>query len=113
MTAHMLRQMGTLKPLREEDPREAILKYAQEAEGMDLVTQVLFALYPSPPFFTKVFIIIYDFCFLFILAQKIPPILEFTKPINPSQYSIWSRRKTRTKRNKLANSNSPVRKFRD
>ena len=34
MTAHMLKQMGSLKPLREEDPREAILKYAQAAEGM-------------------------------------------------------------------------------
>lgn len=36
MTAHMLKMMGSLKPVREEDPREAILKYAQAAEGISI-----------------------------------------------------------------------------
>jgi hypothetical protein len=34
LTSHMLKQMGSLQPMREEDPREAILKYAKAAEGM-------------------------------------------------------------------------------
>jgi len=31
-TGHLLRTMGVLKPIRDEDPREAILKFAKEAE---------------------------------------------------------------------------------
>jgi len=49
-TAHLLKSMGSLKPLREEDPREAILKYAQEAEENPVFFGAYKSTQPKPIF---------------------------------------------------------------
>jgi WD40 repeat protein len=53
LTAHMLKQMGSLQPMREEDPREAILKYAKEAEENPAYFGVYKVNQPKPIFNTE------------------------------------------------------------
>jgi len=52
-TAHLLKSMGSLKPVRDEDPREAILKFAQEAEENPIYFGAYKKTQPKPVFNTE------------------------------------------------------------
>jgi len=52
-TSHLLKAMGNVKPIRDEDPREAILKFAKEAEENPYWFKAYKSTQPITPFDTE------------------------------------------------------------